>query len=56
MGVHRPATVLTVRRSRSQTYAAYQRLPTSITLIRAVCVETASNLQFAVNPRDGEIS
>ena len=56
MGVH-TGDSLTVAPQQSLTDAAYQRLrDQAITVIRAVGVETGgSNVQFAVNPRDGEI-
>jgi carbamoyl-phosphate synthase large subunit len=56
MGVH-TGDSLTVAPQQSLTDATYQRLrDQAITVIRAVGVETGgSNVQFAVNPDDGEI-
>jgi carbamoyl-phosphate synthase large subunit len=56
MGVH-TGDSLTVAPQQSLTDVAYQRLrDQAIAVIRAVGVETGgSNVQFAVNPRDGEI-
>ena len=56
MGVH-TGDSLTVAPQQSLTDAAYQRLrDQAITVIRAVGVETGgSNVQFAVDPRSGEI-
>ena len=56
MGVH-TGDSLTVAPQQSLSDAAYQRLrDQAITVIRAVGVETGgSNVQFAVNPRTGEI-